>query len=70
MVDGTYYGVCTSYFLGIHTGRPARIYGNYNMESVCDSVSFKKVYQISLQKGRSISSSVYFSRKVIHFLAG
>lgn len=30
----------------------------------------KKVYQISLQKGRSISSSMYFSRKVIQFLAG
>ncbi|WP_052723247.1 hypothetical protein [Methanosarcina barkeri] len=30
----------------------------------------KKVYQIYLQKDRSISSSMYFSRKVIHFLAG
>lgn len=30
----------------------------------------KKVYQTSLKKGRSINSSIYFSRKVIHFLAG
>jgi len=30
----------------------------------------KKVYQTFLKKGRSISSSMYFSRKVIHFLAG
>jgi phytol kinase len=30
----------------------------------------KKVYQISLKKGRSINSSMYFSRKAIHFLAG
>lgn len=70
MAVGTYYEVCTSYFLGIHTGRPARIYGNYNMESVFDSVSFKKSISNFSTKGRSISSSVYFSRKVIHFLAG
>ena len=38
-----YYGVPTSYFLGIHTSRPVHIYGNYSMESVCDSVSFRKV---------------------------
>jgi len=48
MVDGTYYGVCTSYFLGIHTGRPARIYGNYNMESV----SFKKSISNFSTKGQ------------------
>jgi hypothetical protein len=30
----------------------------------------KKVYQTALKKGRSINSSMYFSRKVIHFLAG
>ena len=65
-----YYGVCTSYFLGIHTGRPVHIYGNYSMESVCDSVSFKKGISNFSKKGRSISSSMYFSRKIIHFLAG
>lgn len=30
----------------------------------------KKVYEFSLKKGRSTSSSMYFSRKTIHFLAG
>lgn len=30
----------------------------------------KKVYQFALKKGRSEGSSIYFSRKVIHFLAG
>ncbi len=30
----------------------------------------KKVYQFALKKGRSINSSMYFSRKAIHFLAG
>lgn len=30
----------------------------------------KKVYEFALKKGRSINSSIYFSRKVIHFLAG
>ena len=30
----------------------------------------KKVYQLSLKKGRSTNSSIYFSRKAIHFLAG
>lgn len=30
----------------------------------------KKIYQTALEKGRSINSSMYFSRKVIHFLAG
>jgi phytol kinase len=30
----------------------------------------KKVYEFALKKGRSINSSMYFSRKVIHFLAG
>jgi len=52
MVDGIYYGVCTSYFLGIHTGRPTRIYDNYNMESVCDSVSFKKSISNFSTKGQ------------------
>jgi dolichol kinase len=30
----------------------------------------KKVYEFALKKGRSTNSSIYFSRKVIHFLAG
>lgn len=30
----------------------------------------KQVYQFALKKGRSINSSMYFSRKAIHFLAG
>ncbi|AKB14451.1 phytol kinase [Methanosarcina thermophila CHTI-55] len=30
----------------------------------------KKAYEFALKKGRSINSSMYFSRKVIHFLAG
>lgn len=30
----------------------------------------KKVYQLALKSGRSEGSSIYFSRKVIHFLAG
>ena len=30
----------------------------------------KKVYQYALKKGRSTNSSIYFSRKAIHFLAG
>jgi phytol kinase len=30
----------------------------------------KKVYEFALKKGRSINSSMYFSRKAIHFLAG
>jgi phytol kinase len=30
----------------------------------------KKVYEFALKKGRSTNSSMYFSRKAIHFLAG
>jgi len=30
----------------------------------------KKVYQFALKRGRSTNSSIYFSRKAIHFLAG
>lgn len=30
----------------------------------------KVVYEFTLKKGRSVNSSIYFSRKVIHFLAG
>jgi hypothetical protein len=30
----------------------------------------KKVYYFSLKKGWSVNSSMYFSRKAIHFLAG
>ncbi|MDD3245949.1 MAG: dolichol kinase [Methanosarcina sp.] len=30
----------------------------------------KKVYEFAIKKGRSINSSIYFSRKAIHFLAG
>ncbi len=30
----------------------------------------KKIYQYTLKKGRSINSSIYFSRKAIHFFAG
>lgn len=30
----------------------------------------KKVYQFALKKGRTHNSSIYFSRKAIHFLAG
>ncbi|WP_410509524.1 dolichol kinase [Methanosarcina hadiensis] len=30
----------------------------------------KKVYEFALKKGRSTNSSIYFSRKAIHFLAG
>jgi len=30
----------------------------------------KKVYEFALEKGRSTNSSMYFSRKAIHFLAG
>jgi dolichol kinase len=30
----------------------------------------KKVYEFALKKGRSANSSIYFSRKAIHFLAG
>ncbi|RXA17439.1 dolichol kinase [Methanosarcina sp. MSH10X1] len=30
----------------------------------------KKVYEFALEKGRSVNSSIYFSRKAIHFLAG
>jgi hypothetical protein len=40
------------------------------MEPFCDPDFLKKVYYSSLKKGWSVNSSMYFSRKTIHFLAG
>ena len=44
------------------------VFGIWNLFVIL--ILSKKVYQFALEKGRTPNSSIYFSRKAIHFLAG